>query len=32
MYQLRQEKMNWPFNTAPPLAYDQFKFGVTFVF
>ena len=32
MYQLRQEKMNWPFNTAPPLSYDQFKFGVTFVF
>ena len=32
MYQLRQEKMNWPFNTAPPLAYDQFKFGITFVF
>ena len=32
MYQLRQEKMNWPFNTASPLAYDQFKFGVTFVF
>ena len=32
MYQLRQEKMNWPFNTVPPLAYNQFKFGVTFVF
>lgn len=32
MYQLRQGKMNWPFNTAPPLAYDQFKFGITFVF
>ncbi len=32
MYQLRQEKMNWPFNTQPALAYDQFKFGFTFVF
>ena len=32
MYQLRQEKMNWPFSTAPPLAYDQFKFGLTFIF
>ncbi len=32
IYQLRQEKMNWPFNTAAPLAYDQFKFGVTFIF
>ncbi len=32
MYQLRQEKMNWPFNTAAPLAYDQFKFGITLVF
>jgi hypothetical protein len=32
LYELRQDKMNWPFNTAAPLAYDQFKFGVTFVF
>ncbi|MGE5847186.1 MAG: hypothetical protein ACM34O_10705, partial [Ignavibacteria bacterium] len=32
IYELRQEKMNWPFNSAAPLAYDQFKFGVTFVF
>jgi hypothetical protein len=31
MYELRQEKMNWPFNSAPPLAIDQFKFGITFV-
>lgn len=32
LYELRQEKMNWPFATAAPLAYDQFKFGITFVF
>ncbi len=32
MYQLRQEKMNWPFKTSAPLAYDQFKFGITFIF
>ncbi|MGE5797117.1 MAG: hypothetical protein ACM34N_10045 [Ignavibacteria bacterium] len=32
IYELRQEKMNWPFESAAPLAYDQFKFGVTFVF
>jgi opacity protein-like surface antigen len=29
MYELRQEKMNWPFKSAAPLAYDQFKFGFT---
>ncbi len=32
LYELRKEKMNWPFNSAPPLTHDQFKFGVTFVF
>ncbi len=32
IYELRQEKMNWPFSTVPPLAYNQFKFGLTFVF
>jgi hypothetical protein len=32
IYELRQSKMNWPFNTEPPLSYDQFKLGVTFVF
>ncbi len=32
IYELRQEKMNWPFNSEAPLSYDQFKFGVTFVF
>ncbi len=32
IYELRQDKMNWPFDTAAPLSYDQFKFGLTFVF
>lgn len=32
IYELRQEKMNWPFNSEAPIAYDQFKFGITFVF
>jgi opacity protein-like surface antigen len=32
LYELRHDKMNWPFNTAAPLSYDQFKVGVTFVF
>ena len=32
IYELRQSKMNWPFNTEPPLSFDQFKFGVTIVF
>jgi len=32
MYELRQEKMNWPFACTAPLAYDQFKFGISFTF
>ncbi|MCB0732142.1 MAG: hypothetical protein KDC88_14035 [Ignavibacteriae bacterium] len=32
IYELRKEKMNWPFKTASPLFLEQFKFGVTFVF
>lgn len=28
IYELRQSKMNWPFSSTAPLAYDQFKFGV----
>lgn len=32
LYELRQEKMNWPFNSEAPIAYDQFKFGLTVVF
>jgi hypothetical protein len=31
IYQLRRNEMNWPFKTAAPLAYDQFKFGITFI-
>jgi len=32
IYELRQEKMNWPFNSESPLSFDQFKVGVTFIF
>lgn len=32
IYELRQEKMNWPFSSAAPLSYDQFKVGLTFNF
>jgi hypothetical protein len=32
IYELRKEKMNWPFASEPPLTYNQFKFGVNFVF
>jgi hypothetical protein len=32
LYELRQKKMNWPFPSEAPISYDQFKFGVTFVF
>jgi hypothetical protein len=32
IYELRQDKMNWPFSSEAPIAYDQFKFGVTVVF
>lgn len=32
IYQLRQSKMNWPFNTVAPLAHDQFKAGITLSF
>ncbi len=32
IYELRQDKMNWPFDTVAPLSYDQFKFGLSFVF
>ncbi len=31
-YLLKKEKMNWPFNTEAPLAYEQFKFGITLTF
>ena len=32
IYELRQDKMNWPFPSAPPVAMDNIKFGVTFTF
>ena len=32
LYELRQDQMNWPFPSEAPIAYDQFKFGVTIVF
>ncbi len=32
IYELRQEKMNWPFKSEPPLAFENIKFGMTFVF
>ena len=32
LYELRQDKMNWPFSSAPPIAFDNIKFGVTFTF
>lgn len=32
IYELRKEKMNWPFETAAPLTYNTFRVGVTFVF
>lgn len=32
IYELRKDKMNYPFETAPPVAVDQFKVGLTFVF
>ena len=32
LYELKQDKMNWPFETVPPLAFDQIKIGITFVF
>jgi hypothetical protein len=32
LYELRQEKMNWPFSSAPPIAFNNIKFGVTFTF
>jgi hypothetical protein len=32
VYELRKDKMNWPFKSESPLTYDQFKFGLTFIF
>jgi len=32
MYELRKEKMNWPFKSVAPLTFDTWKLGVTFRF
>lgn len=32
LYELRQEKMNWPFSSAPPLSIKSIQFGMTFTF
>ncbi|MBZ0198558.1 MAG: hypothetical protein K8H86_01735 [Ignavibacteriaceae bacterium] len=32
IYELREEKMNYPFNSASPIMYNQVKFGMTFMF
>lgn len=32
LYELRKDKMNWPFKTEPPLFNDNFKIGLTFLF
>lgn len=31
-YELRKEKMNYPFKSTAPLFTDSFKFGLTFIF
>jgi hypothetical protein len=31
-YQLRKNKMNWPFKSEAPLRYSNFKLGMTFTF
>jgi len=31
-YQLRKDKMNWPFTSSAPLRYNTFKLGMTFTF
>lgn len=32
VYELRKEKMNWPFDSTQPLVIDNFKFGITYDF
>ncbi len=32
IYELRKEKMNWPFNNSAPLFNETFKFGIKFLF
>ena len=31
-YQLKKDKMNWPFDSTAPLTYETFKIGATFIF
>jgi hypothetical protein len=32
IYELRSDKMNWPFKSAKPITYNNIKFGMTFMF
>ena len=32
IYELRTDKMNWPFNSAQPITFNNIKFGMTFMF
>lgn len=32
IYELRRGEMNWPFSSAPPILFDNLKFGLTFQF
>lgn len=31
-YELKKDKMNWPFNTVSPLAYDSYRIGLKLTF
>jgi hypothetical protein len=31
-YELRKDKMNWPFETVPPLMIESYKFGLSYRF
>jgi len=32
LYELRKDKMNWPFSSESPIMFDNVKIGLTFVF
>lgn len=32
IYELRRGEMNWPFSSAPPILFENIKFGLTFQF
>ncbi len=32
LYELKKERMNWPFNTVKPLTYDIYSIGLKFTF